>query len=60
MSNVEELHVAQRRLTEYEALLAAAPDVLEAMPGAVYLCDHEGWLVRHNAEAADLSDFRID
>jgi PAS domain S-box-containing protein len=54
MSNVEELHVAQRRLTEYEALLAAAPDVLEAMPGAVYLCDHEGWLVRHNAEAADL------
>lgn len=40
--------------SEYEALLASAPSLLEAMPGAVYLCDAEGWLVRYNSEAAEL------
>lgn len=28
--------------------------MLDAIPGAVYVCDHEGWLVRYNAEAAEL------
>lgn len=54
MTNIEEFPATARRLTEYEALLAAAPSVLDAIPGAVYLCDHEGWLVRYNSEAADL------
>jgi PAS domain S-box-containing protein len=54
MSNVGELPVANRRLTEFEALVAAAPSVLDAIPGAVYLCDHEGCLVRYNEQAATL------
>jgi PAS domain S-box-containing protein len=54
MSNVEEFPVAARKLSEYDALVAAAPSVLDAIPGAVYLCDHEGWLIRYNAEAAEL------
>lgn len=54
MTNVEAFPVAARRLTEYEALVAAAPSALDAIPGAVYICDHEGWLVRYNAEAAAL------
>lgn len=53
MSSVEEFPVAARRLSEYDALVAAAPSALDAIPGAVYLCDHEGWLVRYNREAAD-------
>lgn len=54
MSNVEEFPTAAHRLTEYEALVAAAPTALEAIPGAVYVCDHEGWLVHFNKEAAEL------
>ena len=61
MSNVEEFPVAARQLeagarqlTEFEALVAAAPTALEAIPGAVYVCDHEGWLVQYNSEAAEL------
>jgi PAS domain S-box-containing protein len=54
MSNVEEFPLNARRITEYDALLAAAPSVLDAIPGAVYLCDHDGWLVRFNREAAEL------
>ncbi|WP_011579963.1 MULTISPECIES: PAS domain-containing sensor histidine kinase [Chelativorans] len=54
MSNVEEFPVTARRLSEYEALVAAGSSALEAIPGAVYLCDHEGWLVRYNTEAAEL------
>lgn len=53
MSNVEEFPI-QRQLTEFEALVAAAPTALEAIPGAVYLCDHDGWLIRYNSEAANL------
>ena len=53
MSNVEEIPIAVRRLTEYEALVAASPTALDAIPGAVYVCDHEGWLVRFNSEAAE-------
>lgn len=54
MANVQEFPVEARRLSEYEALVAAAPSMLDAIPGAVYLCDHEGWLVRYNREAAEL------
>jgi PAS domain S-box-containing protein len=54
MSVVEEFPMAARRLTEYEALIAAAPTALDAIPGAVYVCDQEGWLVRCNAEAVAL------
>ncbi|MFZ2031584.1 MAG: PAS domain S-box protein [Vitreimonas sp.] len=53
MSNVQEFPGA-RQLTEFEALVAAGPSVLEAMPGGVYLCDAEGWLVSYNAEAAEI------
>jgi PAS domain S-box-containing protein len=54
LSNVEEFPLKARTLTEYEALVAAAPSALDAIPGAVYICDHEGWLVRYNMEAAEL------
>jgi PAS domain S-box-containing protein len=54
MSIVEEFPAAARRLTEFEALVAAAPTVLDAIPGAVYICDKDGWLVRYNSEAAEL------
>lgn len=54
MSNVEEFPATARMLTEYEALVAAAPSALDAIPGAVYICDHDGRLVRYNSEAAEL------
>jgi len=54
MSNIEEFPGGARKLTEFEALVAAAPTALDAIPGAVYLCDHEGWLIRYNSEAAAL------
>ncbi|MDB5613089.1 MAG: signal transduction histidine kinase [Devosia sp.] len=54
MSNVEVFPGARRELTELEALIAAAPTALDAIPGAVYLCDHEGWLLRYNSEAEAL------
>lgn len=54
MSSVEEFPRAAQRSTEYEALLSAGPTALDAFPGAVYLCDHEGRLVAYNREAATL------
>jgi PAS domain S-box-containing protein len=54
MSSVEEFPLAARRPTEYEALVAAGTSALDAIPGAVYICDHEGWLVAFNSEAASL------
>lgn len=54
MSNVEEFPRAARSSSEFESLVAASPTALDAIPGAVYLCDHEGWLVRYNSEAAEL------
>jgi len=54
MSTVEEFPLATRRPTEYEALVAAGPSALDAIPGAVYICDHEGWLVAFNTEAAKI------
>jgi PAS domain S-box-containing protein len=54
MSNVEEFPAGARRPTEFEALVTAAAGTLNAIPGAVYVCDHEGWLVSYNSEAAEL------
>ncbi|MEF0942867.1 PAS domain S-box protein [Rhizobium sp. BR 362] len=54
MSNVEEFPISALRWTEFEAIVAAAPSVLEAIPGAVYVCDHDGWVVCYNSEAAML------
>jgi PAS domain S-box-containing protein len=53
MSDIERFPGSARTPTEYETLLAG-PYALNAIPGAVYVCDHEGWLIRHNAEAAAL------
>lgn len=57
MTNVEEFRAGARKLTEFEALLGAAPTTLDAIPGAVYLCDHERWLIRYNSEAAALGPY---
>ncbi len=55
MATVEEFPLrAARRLTEFDALVAASPNALDAIPGAVYVCDHEGLLVRFNTEAAEM------
>jgi PAS domain S-box-containing protein len=54
MSNVEEFPAGARRPTEFEALVTGASGTLDAIPGAVYVCDHEGWLVCYNSEAAEL------
>lgn len=55
MSNVEEFPLSARRQpTEFEALVAAGSAALDAIPGAVYLCDADGVLVAHNTEAAQL------
>jgi PAS domain S-box-containing protein len=55
MSNVEEFPLSvHRRPTEFEALVAAGSAALDAIPGAVYLCDAEGVLVAYNSEAVEL------
>ena len=54
MSNVEEFPKSARSSSEFQSLVAASPTALDAIPGAVYICDHEGWLVRYNSEAAEL------
>ncbi|NOJ46023.1 PAS domain-containing sensor histidine kinase [Bradyrhizobium archetypum] len=54
MSNVEEFPLSARKLTEYQAFLAAGPAAFDAIPGAVYLCDRDGRLVGYNSEAAVL------
>ncbi|HYC73859.1 PAS domain S-box protein [Brevundimonas sp.] len=51
MTQAEVQYSQASRLTEFEALVAAAPSAIEAIPGAVYLCDADGWLVRYNREA---------
>ena len=51
MATVEGLTVSTRGLTEFEALVQAGPTALSALPGAVYICDHEGSLVCYNDEA---------
>lgn len=54
MSNIEELAVEVCAPSEYQSLLTLGASALDAIPGAVYLCDHEGWLVRYNSEAVEL------
>ena len=54
MSNIEEFPGAARELSEFDALVAAGANALDAIPGAVYLCDRDGWLVRYNSEAEAL------
>lgn len=54
MSAIEDFPIDARKLTEFESLVAAAPTALDAIPGAVYVCDRKGRLVRYNAEAAAL------
>lgn len=54
MSTAEQVHIPTSELSEYNALMAASSTALDAIPGAVYLCDSEGWLVRHNNRAAEL------
>lgn len=54
MSTIAELPSIPTAPSEYESLVSAGASTLEAIPGAVYLCDHEGWLVRYNTEAAEL------
>lgn len=51
MSSVHDLPEA---LSEYDSLVSMSTGTLDAFPGAVYLCDHEGWVVRYNTEAARL------
>ncbi|MBZ7927261.1 PAS domain S-box protein (plasmid) [Ensifer adhaerens] len=40
--------------SDYEAILAGEATILDAIPGAVYVCDVEGHLIRYNGEAARL------
>jgi PAS domain S-box-containing protein len=54
MSSMQQTYAAPRRMTEFEALLAAGSVALDAIPGAVYLCDRDGLLVCYNSEAAAL------
>ncbi|MFJ3463402.1 PAS domain S-box protein [Achromobacter spanius] len=42
------------QLTEFEALVAAGPGALNAIPGAIYVCDGDGMLMSYNREAARL------
>ncbi|WP_339491867.1 PAS domain S-box protein [Pseudomonas rhizophila] len=51
MTNIQELPAA---LSEYDCLVSMSTGTLDAFPGAVYVCDKDGWLVTHNAEAARL------
>jgi PAS domain S-box-containing protein len=52
--SIEEFPLSARKLTEYEALVAAGSQALDAIPGAVYVCDHDGWLACYNSEAVEL------
>jgi PAS domain S-box-containing protein len=54
MSNIEEFPEQAQTLSEYEGLVSMGTSTLDAIPGAVYLCDREGWLVRFNSEAVQL------
>jgi PAS domain S-box-containing protein len=54
MFNTEESLMDICEPSEYESLVTMESRVFNAIPGAIYLCDHEGWLVRFNNEAVDL------
>lgn len=51
---MEAFAASGHQMSEYEALVTAGPSILDAIPGAVYLCDADGWLVRYNTEAIQL------
>ena len=53
-SNIEEFPRTSRILGELDGLTSMAPGALDAIPGAVYICDRDGWLIRYNSEAAHL------
>ena len=54
MNRVDQVSRGSQVLTEYEALIAASPTTLDAIPGAVYICAADGMLVRFNREAVEL------
>lgn len=54
MLKSEELPSEAREPSEYESLVAMGVHTLNAIPGAIYLCDRDGWLVRFNSEAVEL------
>lgn len=54
MLNVDEIPRDTWQLSEYESLVAMGTHLLDAIPGAIYLCDRDGWLVRFNSEAVNL------
>jgi PAS domain S-box-containing protein len=54
MLKVDEFPADTCEPSEYDSLLAMGTRSLDAIPGAIYLCDRDGWLVRFNSEAATL------
>lgn len=54
MLNVDEFPKETWEPSEYESLVAMGPHSLDVIPGAIYLCDRDGWLVRFNSEAVNL------
>lgn len=54
MLNVDQSPRATREPSEYESLVAMGTHLLDVIPGAIYLCDRDGWLVRFNSEAVNL------
>ncbi|AZF10957.1 Chemotaxis protein methyltransferase CheR [Pseudomonas sp. R2-37-08W] len=54
MLNFEERPREAREPSEYESLVAMGTRTLDAIPGAIYLCDRDGWLIRFNSEAVEL------
>ncbi|WP_434591323.1 PAS domain S-box protein [Pseudomonas sp. R4-83] len=54
MLNVDEFPTDNGQPTEYESLITRGPHSLDAIPGAIYLCDRNGWLVSFNSEAVNL------
>lgn len=52
MPSPSTLALSEHHASEFEALIAAPLGLLDAFPGAVYLCDNSGWVVRYNSEAA--------
>ncbi|MCK3854103.1 PAS domain S-box protein [Pseudomonas sp. W2Jun17] len=54
MLNVDQPPTTTREPSEYESLVAMGTHLLDVIPGAIYLCDRDGWLVRFNSEAVSL------
>ncbi|HEX8544074.1 MAG TPA: PAS domain S-box protein [Pseudomonas sp.] len=54
MLNVDQFPSDACEPSEYESLVAMGTHSLDVIPGAIYLCDRDGWLVRFNSEAVNL------